>query len=178
MLFLYREDYYSNENTATSEDSNRNSAECIIAKNRHGETRTVPAALAGRIHALYVRGSVSAMNKLRELAGRLIEEENLLPSTGTVIVGLSGGADSVALTHYLQQKVGKERLLCVHVNHGLRGEEALQDENFVQDSRALRNRGAFPAGFPCGRKKRSGKDRRRGGSLRPAAAVRVFFLCA
>lgn len=72
------------------------------------------------------------MNKLRELAGRLIEEENLLPSTGTVIVGLSGGADSVALTHYLQQKVGKERLLCVHVNHGLRGEEALQDENFVQ----------------------------------------------
>lgn len=42
VLFLYREDYYSNENTAPSEDTNRNSAECIIAKNRHGETRTVP----------------------------------------------------------------------------------------------------------------------------------------
>lgn len=72
------------------------------------------------------------MSKLREMADRLIEEEKLLPPTGMVIVGLSGGADSVALAHYLQQKVGKERLLCVHVNHGLRGEEAGRDEAFVQ----------------------------------------------
>ena len=35
VMFLYRDDYYN-------EDSeNRNLAECIIAKNRHGETRTV-----------------------------------------------------------------------------------------------------------------------------------------
>ena len=34
-MFLYREDYYD-ENT-----ENHNLAECIIAKNRHGETRTV-----------------------------------------------------------------------------------------------------------------------------------------
>ena len=73
------------------------------------------------------------MNKLREMADRLIEEEKLLPPEGTLVIGLSGGADSVALAHYLQQKVGKERLLCVHVNHGLRGEEAERDEAFVQD---------------------------------------------
>ena len=42
VLFLYREDYYSNEGGAPSEEADRNSAECIIAKNRHGETRTVP----------------------------------------------------------------------------------------------------------------------------------------
>ena len=35
VMFLYREDYYD-ENS-----ENHNLAECIIAKNRHGETRTV-----------------------------------------------------------------------------------------------------------------------------------------
>ncbi|MFR2332533.1 MAG: 50S ribosomal protein L9 [Flavonifractor plautii] len=34
-LFLYRDDYYNDS------DENHNLAECIIAKNRHGETRTV-----------------------------------------------------------------------------------------------------------------------------------------
>ena len=35
VIFLYREDYYEKES------ENHNLAECIIAKNRHGETRTV-----------------------------------------------------------------------------------------------------------------------------------------
>lgn len=37
VLFLHREDYYSEE----GEDANPNEAECIIAKNRHGETGIV-----------------------------------------------------------------------------------------------------------------------------------------
>ena len=41
VLFLYREDYYQNEN-GPSEDADRNSGECIVAKNRHGEIKTVP----------------------------------------------------------------------------------------------------------------------------------------
>ena len=41
VLFLYREDYYQNE-SGPSEDSDRNSGECIVAKNRHGEIKTVP----------------------------------------------------------------------------------------------------------------------------------------
>lgn len=41
VLFLYREDYYQTEN-GPSEDSDRNSGECIVAKNRHGEIKTVP----------------------------------------------------------------------------------------------------------------------------------------
>lgn len=40
VLFLYREDYYSNQE-APSETTDRNQGECIIAKNRHGETKTV-----------------------------------------------------------------------------------------------------------------------------------------
>lgn len=37
VMFLYREDYYNREET-----ENRNVAECIVAKNRHGETGKVP----------------------------------------------------------------------------------------------------------------------------------------
>ncbi len=42
VLFLYREDYYKNTEGANAEDSDKNSGECIVAKNRHGETRSVP----------------------------------------------------------------------------------------------------------------------------------------
>ncbi len=41
VLFLYREDYYQDTETP-GENTDRNSGECIIAKNRHGETKTVP----------------------------------------------------------------------------------------------------------------------------------------
>ena len=41
VLFLYRGDYYKNDE-AIEEDYDKNSGECIVAKNRHGETRTVP----------------------------------------------------------------------------------------------------------------------------------------
>ena len=39
VLFLYREDYYK---TNDDDSSDKNSGECIVAKNRHGETRSVP----------------------------------------------------------------------------------------------------------------------------------------
>ena len=41
VLFLYREDYYQDAETP-NENADRNSGECIVAKNRHGETKTVP----------------------------------------------------------------------------------------------------------------------------------------
>lgn len=40
VLFLYREDYYAEEGTP-NENGDRNSGECIVAKNRHGEAKTV-----------------------------------------------------------------------------------------------------------------------------------------
>lgn len=44
VLFLYRDDYYN-------EDSEkRNIAECIVAKNRHGETGKVEPAVDARVH--------------------------------------------------------------------------------------------------------------------------------
>ena len=41
VLFLYRNDYYRDGDNV-DEDFDKNSGECIIAKNRHGETRAVP----------------------------------------------------------------------------------------------------------------------------------------
>ena len=55
-----------------------------------------------------------------------------LPETGKIVVGLSGGADSVLLTYLLVQKYGAERLPAVHVHHGIRGAEADRDAEFVQ----------------------------------------------
>ncbi len=40
VLFLYREGYY--ESGDVDENQDKNSGECIVAKNRHGETRSVP----------------------------------------------------------------------------------------------------------------------------------------
>lgn len=47
------------------------------------------------------------------------------------LVGLSGGADSVALTHMLLRQ-GLSVSAC-HVNHLLRGEESLRDQQFVEE---------------------------------------------
>ncbi|QAT49381.1 replicative DNA helicase [Caproiciproducens sp. NJN-50] len=41
VLFLYREEYYQDMGEP-SENADRNQSECIIAKNRHGQTKTVP----------------------------------------------------------------------------------------------------------------------------------------
>ncbi len=47
------------------------------------------------------------------------------------IIGFSGGADSSAILHYLSKKTKK--LLAVHINHLIRGEEALRDEFFCKN---------------------------------------------
>ena len=55
-----------------------------------------------------------------------IKKEKLMTEGDTVIVGLSGGADSVALLLVLlelRQRIGYT-LLAIHVEHGIRGEES------------------------------------------------------
>jgi tRNA(Ile)-lysidine synthase len=50
-------------------------------------------------------------------------------------VAVSGGADSVCLLHVLLELAPRWdlRLAVLHLNHGLRGEESRQDEEFVRD---------------------------------------------
>jgi tRNA(Ile)-lysidine synthase len=56
----------------------------------------------------------------------------MLSDCGTVVVGLSGGADSVCLLLTLKEIVQDTdiSLAAVHVNHGIRGSEAERDEEF------------------------------------------------
>lgn len=41
VLFLYREDYYSLQDDDPEAERDEHKAECIVAKNRHGETKTI-----------------------------------------------------------------------------------------------------------------------------------------
>ena len=50
-----------------------------------------------------------------------------------VLLAFSGGADSVALLDMLQREYPKAPILLAHVNHGIRGEEALRDRNFCEN---------------------------------------------
>lgn len=61
-----------------------------------------------------------------------IEEQRLLPDSGLVIAGVSGGADSMAMAHMLHRLLPPGRLVCAHVNHGIRGKEADSDQAFVE----------------------------------------------
>lgn len=70
---------------------------------------------------------------MRDKALRFIEENKLLCDGDKVIVALSGGADSVSLLHFLcslKEKYGLS-VYALHLNHGIRGEEADRDERFV-----------------------------------------------
>lgn len=49
-----------------------------------------------------------------------------------ITVGFSGGSDSTALLYTLAECVGPDRLCAVHVNHGIRGEQADGDEAFCK----------------------------------------------
>ena len=62
---------------------------------------------------------------------RFIDEHKLLQSGQGVVVGLSGGADSVALTAALRE-LGCYRLVAVHVHHGLR-DQAQADADFCRE---------------------------------------------
>lgn len=65
---------------------------------------------------------------------RIIIENNLIVRGETVMVALSGGADSTALLcclNELKDELGFE-LCAAHLNHGIRGEEADDDQRFCQ----------------------------------------------
>ena len=47
------------------------------------------------------------------------------------ILGFSGGADSSALLYFLKERT--KNLLCVHVNHMIRGEEAERDQKHAEE---------------------------------------------
>lgn len=64
-----------------------------------------------------------------------IKKYDMLKDVKTVVAAVSGGADSLCLLHFFNKFLKNEpyNLTCVHINHHIRGEEALRDENFVRE---------------------------------------------
>ena len=66
--------------------------------------------------------------------GRLLSPYKLagLDASTPVLLAFSGGADSVALLDMMQKEYPDAPILLAHVNHGIRGEEALRDRTFCE----------------------------------------------
>ncbi len=62
---------------------------------------------------------------------QFLHEECLVPGGAHLVVGISGGPDSVALAHILRQM--DFSLTAAHVNHGIRGADSDADEVFVRE---------------------------------------------
>ncbi len=63
-----------------------------------------------------------------------IEKHRMLENIKSVAVGVSGGADSMCLLHILSKLKAEYGIIlkAVHINHGIRGQEALRDEIAVK----------------------------------------------
>ena len=71
----------------------------------------------------------SALHTIREFS----MEKHIM---GGALVGFSGGADSVMLLSLLKKfsdETSEFKILAVHINHMIRGEEALRDEQFSRE---------------------------------------------
>ena len=71
------------------------------------------------------------LDKVREY----ILKNELIDKGDNILVALSGGPDSVCLLHILARLRSEFdlRLGAIHINHLLRGEEAIEDENYTKE---------------------------------------------
>lgn len=71
---------------------------------------------------------------MKEEVLQFIEENQLLKKNAVVLVATSGGPDSLALLHFFHsiQRKWALKVICVSVDHRLRGEESLADFKYVE----------------------------------------------
>ena len=72
---------------------------------------------------------------MRERVEQYILQHELISPGDKVLIGLSGGGDSVALLHILKSLCTRMgfTICAAHLNHGIRGEAAQEDAEFVHD---------------------------------------------
>jgi tRNA(Ile)-lysidine synthase len=72
------------------------------------------------------------MSESSALNSALIPWKQAIADTPQILVGLSGGIDSVLLLELLKQQIDSKRIQAVHINHGL-SDNADQWQQFTQD---------------------------------------------
>ena len=74
------------------------------------------------------------MSEIITRVDETVKKYNMLENGDFIVVGVSGGADSMLLLWYLLQKRKQYnlRLLVANVEHGIRGEESVNDTLFVK----------------------------------------------
>ena len=78
------------------------------------------------------------MNPLELKLEEFVRFHHLIAPEQTVLLAVSGGMDSMVMLHvisHLRERFGVQVAL-VHVNHQLRGEESMEDEQFVREMSA------------------------------------------
>jgi tRNA(Ile)-lysidine synthase len=73
--------------------------------------------------------------KMIRKAWDYMNKHNMIEKGDGIVIGLSGGADSVCLLYVLKEYCEKKEasLVAVHINHGIRGKEAKRDEDYVEE---------------------------------------------
>ena len=81
----------------------------------------------------------TVMHPLERTIRRVLIGESLLPKAGRILVGVSGGADSLALLHILAvlRSEFSLTLVAAYVDHGLRPEETPAEWACVQEAASL-----------------------------------------
>ncbi len=85
-------------------------------------------------------------HKLTEILKKTVDEQNLFPPGEMIVLGVSGGSDSLALLHALAQpgQTLTNRYHIATLDHGLRGDAGAADAAFVCEQ-------AQQLGLPCTR---------------------------
>ncbi len=75
------------------------------------------------------------MSEIIAKINKTVQKYNMLSIGDTVVVGVSGGADSMLLLYYLIQKREELSLniIAANVEHGIRGQESIDDTAFVEE---------------------------------------------
>ncbi|MFS0562849.1 tRNA lysidine(34) synthetase TilS [Terribacillus sp. 179-K 1B1 HS] len=71
---------------------------------------------------------------MKKTVAAFMDRHDLWKENTTILVGVSGGPDSMALLHFLKEHRGQKgwQIIALSVDHGLRGEESRMDAEFVE----------------------------------------------
>ena len=69
-----------------------------------------------------------------EIILKTVRENNMISYGDRIVTGVSGGADSMCLLHFLVSHAESfsAKIIAAHVNHNLRGDEAVRDQKIVE----------------------------------------------